>query len=482
MTSPLAIVLLAAGKGTRMKSDLPKVLHPVAWRPMIDHLLETTAALSAARRLVVVGHGADGVRTACAAHAGIAFVDQGDPRGTGHAVQVCRDALAGFRGTVLILPGDAPLVRADSLRALLDRHAAANGPLTVLTTRPPDPTGYGRIVRSPGGGDRVERIVEHRDAGEAERAIGEINTGILAADATFLFEALAEIRPANAQKELYLTDVVARAAARGTCAAAALREPAWEFEGINDRAQLAQAEVALFRRVAAHWMAEGRTILDPASTRIDPRARLGADTTIHPRVEIRGACAIGDRATIETGSVLEEVVLGSGVHVKPYCVLTRARAARGAIVGPFAHLRPEADLGEEVHVGNFVEVKKSTLGKGSKANHLAYLGDATIGSGVNVGAGTITCNYDGYAKHRTTIEDGVFIGSDTQLVAPVRIGKGAVLGAGSTITKDVAAGALALTRAKQVEIPGYAERARKAKSKSAQPSAKAKKKSSAGGG
>ena len=326
----------------------------------------------------------------------------------------------------------------------------SGGPPGEARTRENDPKHPGRIAK----------IVEQKDATTEERAITEVNTGVIAADAAFLFSALAEIKPDNAQKELYLTDVIAIAAKRGTPAAIFARVPAEEFEGINDRAQLARAEAALFRRVAAAHMAAGVTILAPDTVRIDPRARIGVDCVLHPGVEIRGACVIGAETVIENGCIVDETVLGARVHIKPYCVLSRARAAEGCIIGPFAHLRPEADLAENVHIGNYVEVKKSSLGAGSKANHLAYIGDATIGSKVNVGAGTITCNYDGYEKHRTEIGDGVFIGSDTQLVAPVKIGKDAVIGAGSTITKDVPEGALALSRVSQTSIAGYAAKRR----------------------
>ena len=469
--SSLAAIVLAAGKGTRMKSERAKVLHTVAWRPMLGHVLDALASLHASRRLVVIGHGADSVRDACAEE-GLEFVEQREQRGTGHAVQTCREALASFSGNVLVVPGDVPLVRADTLRAFVEFHEASAAPLSVLTTRPPDPTGYGRIVRDTTG-TRIARIVEHRDANEDDRKIPEINTGIIAADAAFLFKALSELRPDNAQKELYLTDVIAIAASAGTPASAFPCEPASEFEGINDRVQLARAEAALLARVANAHMLAGVTLLDPPTARIDPRARIAADTVIHPRVEIRGACVIGAGTVLETGTIVEESVLGAGVHVKPYSVITRSRAGDGCAIGPFTHLRPEADLAENVHVGNFVEVKKTTLGRGSKANHLAYLGDATIGSDVNVGAGTITCNYDGFAKHPTVIEDGVFIGSDTQLVAPVKVGRDAVIGAGTTVTKDVPAGSLALSRTKQTEIPDYASR-RRARADKARPGKSAK--------
>lgn len=484
MPAKVAVVVLAAGKGTRMKSDRAKVLHPVAWRPMLAHVLDATASLDAAKRVVIVGHRAAEVRDAAlsaSADRTVEFAEQREQKGTGHAVQQAKDALAGFDGTVLVLPGDVPLIRTETLRDFLAFHEASGAPVSVLTTNPPDATGYGRIVRAsgdrgagahpegsppgartgdPGRSDRIARIVEHKDCTDEQLTIAEINSGFIAADAKFLFSALEEIRPENSQKELYLTDVIGIAARRGTQAAAFHREGASEFEGINDRAQLATQEAALFKRVASALMASGVTILHPHSVRIDPRARVGVDTLIHPRVEIRGACFIGEECTIDTGSVIEESVLGRGVLVKPYCVITRSRAADSCILGPYAHLRPEADLAEGVHVGNFVEVKKSTIGRGSKANHLAYLGDATIGAGVNVGAGTITCNYDGFLKHQTVIEDGVFIGSDTQLVAPVTVGKDAVIGAGTTVTKNVSPGALALTRSKQIEIEGYAAKHR----------------------
>lgn len=459
--SRVAAIVLAAGKGTRMKSDRAKVLHPVAGRPLVAHVLDTVAGLGATRRVVVIGHGGAAVKEACAAiDPTVEFVEQREQRGTGHAVQSTQDALRGFDGVVLVLAGDAPLVRAESLAAFLAFHEATQAPVTVLTTRLADPTGYGRIVQDTSHPARIAKIVEQKDASVEERAITEVNTGVIAADAAFLFSALAEIRPDNAQKELYLTDVIGIAAKRGTPAAIFPRLPAEEFEGVNDRAQLAHAEAALFRRVAAAHMAAGVTILAPETVRIDPRARLGADCVLHPNVEIRGACVIGPETVIENGCIVDETVLGARVHVKPYSVLSRSRAADGCILGPFAHLRPEADLAENVHVGNFVEVKKSTLGAGSKANHLAYIGDATIGSRVNVGAGTITCNYDGFLKHRTEIGDGVFIGSDTQLVAPVKVGKDAVIGAGSTITKDVPEGALALSRVSQTSIAGYAAKRR----------------------
>jgi bifunctional UDP-N-acetylglucosamine pyrophosphorylase/glucosamine-1-phosphate N-acetyltransferase len=448
----LNVVILAAGLGKRMQSDLPKVLHTLAGRSMLSHVLESARRLEPARIVVVVGHGAEQVQAAFQDQADLAFALQRPQQGTGHAVaQAVPQLLDGDADdATLVLYGDVPLVQPETLRRLL---AARGQGMAVLTETLVDPTGYGRIVRDADG--RVRRIVEHKDASDAERAIAEVNTGILVASTARLKDWLTRIDNRNAQGEYYLTDVVGLAVADGVPVGSAQPGAAWETLGVNSRVQQAELERVWQREQARRLLEAGVSLADPA------------------RFDLRGSMTIGRDVYIDVGCVFEGTVeLADGVRIGPHCVLRDVRVGRGTVVeafshlqqatigadariGPYARLRPGAALADRAHIGNFVEVKNSVIGPDSKANHLAYIGDAQIGARVNVGAGTITCNYDGVNKHRTIVEDDVFIGSDTQLVAPVRVGQGATLGAGTTLTRDAPAGQLTLSRARQTTIEGW---------------------------
>lgn len=460
MNPPLVAVVLCAGQGKRMKTELAKVLHPMLGRPMAWYPITRAFEAGCQQVVSVIGHQGDQVKAALAkAFEGqaLSFAVQDQQRGTGHAVGCARQSLTGFTGAVLILCGDVPLLTAETLTKAVTAFRAGKGPLAMVTCRPPNPTGYGRIVR--GAGNKVEAIVEHKDATEAQRQIGEINSGIFVADAKFLWGALETLTPANAQGELYLTDIVAKAAQQGEIAV--IEADAREVEGVNDLAELAERAELLRARINRRHLLAGVTLQHPASTFIDEGVEIGPDTVIGPNVTISGDCEIGSRVTIGQGSVLTHSTVGDGTTVKPYSLLEDAVVGPLCHVGPFARLRPETVLDEGVHVGNFVETKKTRLKKGSKANHLAYLGDAEIGSGCNIGAGTITCNYDGVNKHKTVLGDGVFVGSDTQLVAPVKVGDGAFIAAGSTITENVPSNALGMSRVPQTNKEGWAERRRK---------------------
>ena len=458
MSTSLAAVLLSAGKGTRMKSERAKVLHPLLGMPLAAYPLRRALALGADPVVVVVGHQAASVEAELSAHfpeAPLRFALQAEQKGTGHAVLAAREALSGFSGRVLILYGDTPLLREASLRELLAAHDAAGGPLALLSFEAADPTGYGRVVRE---GGRITTIVEQKDTTPEQARITECNAGVYSVDSAFLWEALSQLTPNNAQGEYYLTDLVAMAAARGPVAGVTL--PIEDTAGVNDRVDLARCGKVLQARINTHWMREGVSFTDPGATWVAETARLSPDVELGPQVSIGPGCELGRGVKVELGCVLTDSVVGEGCHLKPYSVLEGARLAEDCHIGPFARLRPGTELSPEVHVGNFVETKKARIGRGSKAGHLAYLGDARIGAGVNVGAGTITCNYDGVNKHETVLGDGVFIGSDSQLVAPVSVGDGAYVGAGSTITKNVPAGSLALSRAPQEVREGWAERRR----------------------
>ena len=451
----VACVILAAGKGTRMNSARSKVLHKLLGRPMISYSIDRARDLQAAPVVAVLGHQIEVVQKELVARHGegaVTVVEQAEQRGTGHAMKLGLQPLGSWEGIVVILYGDVPLLRRETLEALLDEAVKTAG-LAMLSANVPDPTGYGRVVRD--GQGRVSRIVEHKDASPAEREIVEINAGIYAAPAAFLREAAAHLQPQNAQGEYYLTDIVERAA--GSIGASAILAEAEEVAGINDRRQLAEAERTLCRRQVDRWL-EHVTFRDPDSVWIEPDVILEPDVEIGRNVALRGRTRIGRGARIDEGAILDDAVVGAGTEIRPYCVIDSAEIGEGAIVGPFARVRPQTRLGPGVHVGNFVEIKKSTLGRGSKANHLTYLGDSTIGEGVNVGAGTITCNYNGYEKFETVIEDGVQVGSDVQLVAPVRVGKRAVIGAGTTVVDDVPEGALAISRVEQKNVAGYADK------------------------
>lgn len=447
------VLILAAGKGTRMKSALPKVLHRVAGAPMIDYVLAASASLGAATTTVVVGHQADALRAALAARADLRFVLQEPQLGTAHAVRQAAPMLAGLAGTLVVLSGDVPLLSPDTLAALVARHEDARAAATLLTAIVDDPTGYGRVLRD---GDQVAAIVEHRDASPAERAVREINAGIYAFDLEPLFSALEDVASDNSQREYYLPDLVGIYRRAGRRVVATTVERAEEVLGINTRAELAAMSARIWQKRREALMASGVTLEDPATTYVDAGVSVGPDSVIHPGVHLLGRTRVGARAVIHAGVRIVDSDLADDVRVLDHCVIVGARIANGASVGPFAHLRPESDLGAGSRVGNFVELKKTRLGAGSKASHLAYLGDATIGEKVNIGAGTITCNYDGERKHPTVIEDGVFIGSDSQLIAPVRIGRGAYVAAGSSITRDVPEGALGIARGRQENKEGWA--------------------------
>jgi len=444
----LHVVILAAGEGKRMKSALPKVLQPIAGQPMLAHVVAAARALDPAAIHVVYGHGGEAVRTAFEGADGLDWAEQAERLGTGHAVQQAMPAVPdGAR--VLVLYGDVPLIRAETLRHLL----AAPGRLAVLVADLADPTGYGRVVRDAEG--RVAAIVEQKDASEEQLRIRTINTGIIVADANALRGWLQHLSNDNAQGEYYLTDVFAQAAAEFTPAEMVHVADAIETEGANDPWQLAQLERAFQLRAVRALCVDGARVVDPARVDIRGTVAVGRDVEIDVDVIFEGRVVLGDGVRVGPFTRLKDVDLGPGTEVRAHCDLEGARTEGAVTIGPFARLRPGTVLADGVHIGNFVEVKKSTLGVGSKANHLAYLGDAVVGAGVNVGAGTITCNYDGVHKSTTTIEDGAFIGSNSSLVAPVAIGKDATIGAGSVVTHDAPAGKLTIARGRQATIEGW---------------------------
>jgi bifunctional UDP-N-acetylglucosamine pyrophosphorylase/glucosamine-1-phosphate N-acetyltransferase len=445
----LGVVILAAGKGTRMRSALPKVLHPLAGRPLLRHVLDAAEAVGAVRVCVVYGHGGEAVPAALSG-ADCVWVEQAERLGTGHAVQQALPAMDAV-DRVLVLYGDVPLIEAETLNRLIaDSGETALGLLTMTLD---DPSGYGRIVRAPNG--QVLRIVEQKDASEAERAITEVNTGIIVADRRRLADWLGRIDNDNVQREYYLTDIIGLATADGVDVVTAQPSSLEEVAGVNDRAQLAALERHHQQRTAECLMRRGTSIMDPA--RIDIRGTLECerDVVLDVNLICEGRVRIGAGARIGPNCLLKDCEIGPGVEVLANSIVEGARVGAGARIGPFARLRPEADVGRDCHIGNFVEVKKSRIDAGSKVNHLTYIGDADIGSGVNVGAGTITCNYDGANKHRTVIGDHAFIGSNASLVAPVTIGEGATIGAGSVITRPAPAEQLTVTRAQQVTVKGW---------------------------
>jgi len=446
---PLSVVILAAGQGKRMKSDLPKVLQPLAGRPLLGHVLDTAAGLEAAATYVVYGHGGEQVLQAFEGR-DVRWALQAEQHGTGHAVMQAMPQVPDEH-LVLILYGDVPLVQLDTLARLV--AAAGDNSVSLLSVMLPDPTGYGRIVRD--GAGNVVRIVEHKDANAKERNIHESNTGLMCVPAGRLKGWLASLKNDNAQGEYYLTDIIVMAVRAGCEVHAVVAPTVTEVLGVNDKVQLADLEAAYRRQRATALMIEGVTIVDPA--RFDARGpvTVGRDVYIDANVVLEGRVKLGNRVHVGPNVVIRDCEIGDDVEIHANCVLDRAVVGARSIVGPFARLRPDAKLHEEVHVGNFVEVKKAELKRGAKANHLTYLGDATIGEKVNVGAGTITCNYDGVNKWRTEIGAGAFIGSGTMLVAPVRVGAGATIGAGSTITKDTPDDKLTLERSKQVTIDSW---------------------------
>ncbi len=444
----IATVILAAGQGKRMKSALPKVLHRALGLPLVAFPLALARVAKSARTVVVVGHGRERVEAAVRSLPGggdARLVVQAEQRGTGHAVLLALPALAGHKGAVLILSGDVPLLERGTVERLARARDKADAPLAFVTFRPADPAGYGRVLRRDG---RAVAIREHRDCSRAERAVAEVNAGIYLADAGFLRRCLKRLSDDNDQGELYLTDLVAMAAA-GRRPAVTVEASEDEVGGVNDRAELARVEELLRERRNLELMRSGVTIHQPGTVRVELEAEIGADTELSPSVQILGGTRIGRGCVVESGAVIADSILENGARVLAHSVLEGAVVGAGAQVGPMARLRPGTVLGPAVRIGNFVEVKNTVMGEGSKAGHLAYLGDGDIGRHVNVGAGTIFCNYDGYAKHRTVLGDEVFIGSDSQLVAPVTVGAGAYVASGSTVTRDVPADALAISRTPQ---------------------------------
>jgi bifunctional UDP-N-acetylglucosamine pyrophosphorylase/glucosamine-1-phosphate N-acetyltransferase len=460
MMSDLHIVVLAAGKGTRMKSARPKVLHRVAGIPMIDYVLSAAASLGPRTVTIVVGHQAEALQSALPDQPGLTFVVQEPQLGTAHALLTTAGVLEGDSGTVVLLSGDVPLLTANTLKTLVVRHTSAAAAATVLTASVDEPRGYGRIVRS---GERIARIVEEGDATPAEREIREINSGIYAFALDGLFDALRHVATANAQREYYLPDLVAIYTERGRLVDTVTVGDADEIRGINSRVELEEVSRIVRSHKNAALMAAGVTLDDTATTYIERDVAVGADTIIHPGVSLEGATTIGSGCEIHSGARIVNSRIGDRVIIFNHSVITDATIGNDARIGPFAHLRPEADIRDGARVGNFVELKKTVLGPGSKSMHLAYLGDATIGANVNVGAGTITCNYDGEQKNQTIIEDGAFIGSDSQLVAPVTVGKGAYVGSGTTVREDVPPGALAVSAGQQRNLEGWVEKKKKAK-------------------
>lgn len=446
----LSVVILAAGKGKRMVSDMPKVLHRVGGQLLLGHVLATASSLEAATRVVVYGHGGEAVKTACASETGVVWVEQAEQLGTGHAVAQALPQIEDG-GVVLVLYGDVPLTRLETLQPLV--AVARQGKLALLTVELADPRGYGRIVRNAAG--QVQRIVEEKDATPEERCLREVNTGILAVSAAQLRNWVGALKNNNAQGEYYLTDVIALAVRDGVAVEPfTVTEPA-EVLGVNDRRQLAELERFYQRRQADALLLGGVTLLDPA--RVDLRGTVvaGKDVVIDVNVVFEGVVRLGDRVRIGPFCVLKDAIIGDDVEIQSHCRVEGAEVGAGAQIGPFARLRPDTRLAAGVHIGNFVETKKTSIGPGSKVNHLTYLGDAEIGAAVNVGAGTITCNYDGANKHKTIIEDGAFIGSNSSLVAPVRVGKGATVGAGSSVSRDVPEGGLCLTRPPRKDVANW---------------------------
>ncbi|MEB3320231.1 MAG: bifunctional UDP-N-acetylglucosamine diphosphorylase/glucosamine-1-phosphate N-acetyltransferase GlmU [Cyanobium sp.] len=439
----LAVAVLAAGKGTRMKSDLPKVLQPLAGATLVERVLTSCSRLDPQRRLLIVGHQAERVERSLAHQASLEFVLQQPQNGTGHAVQQLLEPLAGFSGDLLVLNGDVPLLRPETLETLLNQHRSSGAAVTLLTARLANPSGYGRVFAGSDG--QVSAIVEHRDCSEAQRTNTLINAGIYCFDWPRLAEVLPQLRSDNDQGELYLTDTVAMLSPAMHLEVS----DADEINGINDRIQLAQCETVLQDRLRRHWMAEGVTFTDPASCTLSDGTRFGRDVIVEPQCHFRGATSIGSGCRIGPGCLIETSSIGDNSQVL-HSVVREATVGSDCSIGPFTQLRPGAAVAAGCHVGNFVEVKNSTLAEGVKVNHLSYIGDADLGAGVNVGAGTITANYDGVRKHRTVIGAGSKTGANSVLVAPITLGSNVTVGAGSTLTRDVPSGALALGRARQL--------------------------------
>jgi bifunctional UDP-N-acetylglucosamine pyrophosphorylase / glucosamine-1-phosphate N-acetyltransferase len=452
----IAIAIMAAGKGTRLKSKHPKVLHEVGGKPLLAHVIAAAIKVVPAKDVyAIIGHEADRVREAVA-DTGVSFVLQKEQRGTGHALVTAREALSPY-DVVIVLSGDAPLITASTIEKLRDFHISRKAAMTLLTARMDNPTGYGRIIRKSPKKDEVQAIVEQNSLAAAQKKIREVNAGFYAFTVAPLFRNIEKLSTNNPHRELYLTDMAEVLNKSNERVVAFPTDDAYEVLGGNTRAELVDIDQRIRTAKCQQLMAGGVTIFYPQTCIIDSDVEIGADTTIEPFVQILGATRIGSDCRIRSYSVISNSQIGDGVLVRPGCVIDGARVDKAAVIGPYTHLRPGSDIGEGAHVGNFVEAKNLRLGKRSKANHLTYLGDTEIGEGVNVGAGTITCNYDGENKHKTVIEDGVFIGSNATLVAPVRVGKGAYVGAASCITDDVPADSLALGRARQVLKQGWAK-------------------------
>lgn len=446
----VAALILAAGKGTRMRSNLCKVLHPVAGRPMINYVIDAVTAASPDKIVVVVGHQSEEVIKALNG-SGVQFAVQEPQLGTGHAVMAAEELLHEYTGDILILCGDIPLIQHRTLQHFIEYHRRDAAKLTVMTTRMENPQGYGRIIRDSSG--FVIAIVEEKDATEEYKCISEINTGIYLVKASLLFSLLTKIGSDNAQSEYYLTDIVKEAAKENELVRGFELRDSYEAIGINTRSELARVSGVIWGQLRGGLMESGVTLLNPETVYVDSTVRVGQDTIIHPGVTLSGDTVVGTDCIIESGVYILNSKLGDGVRVLQGSRLDKAEVMDGAQIGPMAHLRPEAKIGRNARIGNFVEVKKSSIGDGTKASHLSYIGDATVGKDVNVGCGTITCNYDGKRKHKTVIKDRCFVGSDVQFVAPVEIGEGSVIGVGSTITRDVPPKSLAVSRTRQKVYP-----------------------------
>lgn len=453
------VVILAAGLGTRMKSEIPKALHSLAGRPLVGHVLNAAAAVNPGKFILVLGHQADRVRSAVEEFRP-EIVLQHEQLGTGHAVRQAREAIAGASGPVIVLCADTPLLTGRTLHSLLELHEKTRAAVTLVTAHVENPSGYGRVVRGRTG---VMKIVEEKDASEARKRIREVNAGIYCFEKKFLLESLEGLGRDNAQGEYYLPDAVGFARKKKRKISALVCGDPREILGVNTRKDLSLAEEVLRERINSAWMLAGVTMTDPRTTFIGEAVSIGRDTVIHGNVRIEGGTRIGEACTLYPGTRVVDSVIGGNVTVKDCSVIEESEIASNASIGPFAHLRPGSVIGERARVGNFVEIKKSAIGEGSKANHLSYIGDATVGKDVNIGAGVITCNYDGFQKFPTVIEDGVFVGSDAQLVAPVKIGKDALIAAGATITRDVPPDALAINRAPQQIREGFSSRRKKLK-------------------
>jgi bifunctional UDP-N-acetylglucosamine pyrophosphorylase/glucosamine-1-phosphate N-acetyltransferase len=457
--SDFAIVIMAAGKGTRLKSKRAKVLHEIAGQPLLAHVIRAARQIVPAENIhVIIGHQAENVRAAVTPM-GVKFILQAEQRGTGHAIMCAREQVAGYRN-ILVLSGDVPLIRTETIARLRDFHLAKKAAMTILTAEPPDPFGYGRVIRTGAGSDRVKAIVEQKALSKSQKKEREINSGIYAFATKPLFANIDRLTTANAHGEFYLTDMAALLVKSKATVVALKAGDAAEVLGANTLAELALLDASLRARKCNDLMAAGVSIYRPETCVIDPDVEIGPDTILEPFVQLLGRTHIGSDCRIRSFSVISDSQIADNVLIRPGCIIDQSSIASGAQLGPYSHIRPRSEIGEGAHVGNFVETKKTRLGRGSKANHLTYLGDSEIGEGVNVGAGTITCNYDGVNKHVTVIEDGAFIGSDSTLVAPVRIGKGAYVAAGSTITDPVPADALALGRTRQTTKEGWAAKRR----------------------